>query len=239
MVRSKSWFVVDEGARALSNGPPPNGPPRVTPVEAPHPALRSRLLSRLDASGLALCLPDRLRGALLCSLAAVSLFVASACCRLGADPTADAGAPTPTDASADAPVDAALPGIPIQPTSDPGANTGANGGQPERQIAGAAHILIAYKGAEIAPKEVTRSKEEAKKRAEEVLAKLHAESGTFADLAKVYSDDPSKIAGGAIGNFERNAMPAAFSDATFALEIGAMSGVVESPRGFHIIKRTR
>jgi parvulin-like peptidyl-prolyl isomerase len=111
--------------------------------------------------------------------------------------------------------------------------------QTEREIAGAAHILIAYKGAELAPKEVTRSKEDARKRATEVLTKLQSDKGTFADLAKQYSDDASKIAGGAIGNFERNAMPAAFSDATFGLAVGAMSGIVESPRGFHIIQRVR
>lgn len=168
---------------------------------------------------------------------AFSLVTASACCRLGADGTADAGPKGSADASAPPPPasdSAAAPATQLGPTNDP-----APAGEPQREIAGAAHILIAYKGAELAPKDVTRSKADAKKRAEEVLAKLNEEKGTFADLAKQYSDDPSKIAGGAIGNFERNAMPAAFADATFALTVGGVSGIVESPRGFHIIKRTK
>jgi peptidyl-prolyl cis-trans isomerase NIMA-interacting 1 len=115
--------------------------------------------------------------------------------------------------------------------------TGQNPGG--REIVGAAHILVAYKGAELAPKTVTRSKGDAKKRAEEVLAKLKAEKGTFAELAQQYSDDPSKITGGAIGNFERNAMPSAFSDAAFGMPVGSVSDIVETPRGFHIIQRTR
>jgi parvulin-like peptidyl-prolyl isomerase len=34
-------------------------------------------------------------------------------------------------------------------------------------------------------------------------------------------------------------MPKAFSDATFAMKVDTISDVVESPRGFHIIKRTK
>lgn len=110
----------------------------------------------------------------------------------------------------------------------------------ERQIAGAAHILIAYKGAERAPKTITRSKEEAKKRAQEALNKLKTDKATFEDIVKQYSDDDvSKPANGAVGNFERNAMPAPFADATFGMEVGALSDIVETPQGFHIIKRTK
>jgi NIMA-interacting peptidyl-prolyl cis-trans isomerase 1 len=62
----------------------------------------------------------------------------------------------------------------------------------------------------------------------------------FEEAAKKYSDDPgSKDLGGAIGNFERNAMPEAFSKATFEMKVGDISDVVETPRGFHIIKRTK
>jgi parvulin-like peptidyl-prolyl isomerase len=34
-------------------------------------------------------------------------------------------------------------------------------------------------------------------------------------------------------------MPEPFSKATFAMKVGEMSEVVETPRGFHIIKRTK
>src|SRR3954454_19856342 len=54
----------------------------------------------------------------------------------------------------------------------------------------AQHVLIAYKGADKAPKNVTRSKADAKKRAEEVAAK--AKAGTdFSSLVAEYSDDPA------------------------------------------------
>lgn len=107
------------------------------------------------------------------------------------------------------------------------------------QIAGAVHILIAYKGAQFAPKEVTRSKDEAKKIAQDLLTKIKDKKATIGELASKQSDDPSKVAAGAIGNFERLAMPEAFSNAVFSMDVGAISDVVETPRGFHIIQRTR
>lgn len=111
---------------------------------------------------------------------------------------------------------------------------------PEREIAGAVHILVRYKGAELAPKTVTRSKEDAKKRAAEALGKIKNDKMPFEEAAKKYSDDDgSKNIGGAIGNFEKNAMPEAFSKATFGMKVGDISDVVETPRGFHVIKRTR
>jgi peptidyl-prolyl cis-trans isomerase NIMA-interacting 1 len=111
---------------------------------------------------------------------------------------------------------------------------------PVREIAGAAHILIAYKGALGAAKTITRSKADAKKRAEETLKRLKDDKATFEQLVKESSDDPLSVpAAGAIGNFERNVMPQAFSDATFDLPVGGVSSVVETPRGFHIIRRTK
>jgi peptidyl-prolyl cis-trans isomerase NIMA-interacting 1 len=111
---------------------------------------------------------------------------------------------------------------------------------PPREIAGAAQIVVAYTGAELAAKTVTRTKDAAKKRAAEALDKIKKDKMPFEEAAKKYSDDPaSKDLGGAIGNFERNAMPEAFSTATFAMKVGDISDVVETPRGFHIIKRTR
>ena len=111
---------------------------------------------------------------------------------------------------------------------------------PPREIAGAAQIVVAFAGAELADKAVTRTKDAAKKRAAEALDKIKKDKMPFEEAAKKYSDDPtSKDVGGAIGNFERNAMPAAFSTASFAMKVGDISDVVETPRGFHIIKRTR
>lgn len=111
---------------------------------------------------------------------------------------------------------------------------------PQREIAGAAHILVIYKGAEGAPKTITRSKDDARKRAVQALTELKKDESKFAELVKKYSDDPvSKGTDGRLGNFERNVMPPAFSDACFAMKVDAISDVVETPRGFHIIKRTK
>jgi parvulin-like peptidyl-prolyl isomerase len=151
--------------------------------------------------------------------------------------------PAPTaspSASAGPVVPAAAPTAAASGTAVAPAASGTADILPAREIAGAQHILVAYKGAELAPKAVTRSKEDAKKRADEALGKITKDKMPFEEAAKKYSDDEgSKAIGGAIGNFEKNAMPEAFSKATFAMKVGDTSEVVETPRGFHIIKRTR
>jgi peptidyl-prolyl cis-trans isomerase D len=102
----------------------------------------------------------------------------------------------------------------------------------------ASHILISYKGAERSS--ATRTKEEARKLAEEVLAKAQASGANFAALAGQYSDEPgAKERGGDLGTFKKGAMAKPFEDAAFKLKVGEISGVVETPFGFHIIKRTK
>jgi parvulin-like peptidyl-prolyl isomerase len=104
--------------------------------------------------------------------------------------------------------------------------------------AAASHILVAYKGSPAGEK-VTRTKEQAKARAEEALKKARA-GGDFAALARTYSDDPgSAPKGGDLGTFPRAAMVKPFADATFALKPGEISGLVETQFGYHIIKRTQ
>ncbi len=101
----------------------------------------------------------------------------------------------------------------------------------------ASHILIAYKGAERST--ATRTKEEAEALAQEVLTKAQAEGADFAALAKQYSDGPTGPKGGDLGSFKKGAMDPAFEAAAFKLKVGEVSGVVETPFGFHIIKRTK
>jgi hypothetical protein len=102
----------------------------------------------------------------------------------------------------------------------------------------ASHILISYQGAERSS--ATRSKEEARKLAEETLAKATAPGADFAALAREYSDEPgAKERGGDLGTFKKGAMAKAFEEAAFNLKVGEISGVVETPFGFHIIKRTK
>jgi parvulin-like peptidyl-prolyl isomerase len=110
----------------------------------------------------------------------------------------------------------------------------------EEKIA-ASHILVSYKGARGAAPTVVRTKDQAKKRAQEVLKKAKAHGPPdFAALAKKYSDDPgSGPKGGELGVFTRASMVKPFSDAAFALKQGDVSEVIESDFGFHVIKRTQ
>src|SRR4051812_34550184 len=59
---------------------------------------------------------------------------------------------------------------------------------PQEERVGASHVLVAYKGAMRAAPTVTRSKDEARKRAQEVAKKARS-GGDFTALAKEYSDD--------------------------------------------------
>jgi NIMA-interacting peptidyl-prolyl cis-trans isomerase 1 len=103
----------------------------------------------------------------------------------------------------------------------------------------AQHILVAYGSARRAPKGVTRSKADAKARAGEALAKIRSGT-TFEDAVSAYSDDAgSADRMGSVGKFHRDQMDPAFSAAAFALRVGQVSDVVETPFGFHIIKRTQ
>jgi parvulin-like peptidyl-prolyl isomerase len=73
-------------------------------------------------------------------------------------------------------------------------------------------------------------------KAEEVLRRVRA-GEDFAGLAREFSEDPgSKAQGGDLGWFGRGTMVKPFEDAAFALKPNEVSGLVESPFGFHIIK---
>jgi NIMA-interacting peptidyl-prolyl cis-trans isomerase 1 len=103
----------------------------------------------------------------------------------------------------------------------------------------AQHVLVTYRGAKRAPKSVTRTKIEAKARAQEVVSKILAGTA-FEDIVKTYSDDQGSVDRmGSLGKFHKGDMDPAFSTAAFALKVGEVSDVVETPFGFHIIKRTQ
>ncbi len=112
-------------------------------------------------------------------------------------------------------------------------------GMDQGEQVGAAHVLIAYKGSMRADPKVTRTKEEAKKRAQEVIKKAKA-GGDFAKLAAEYSDEPgADKRGGNLGMFTRQRMVKPFADAAFNLKPGQVSDVVETQFGYHVIKRTQ
>lgn len=112
--------------------------------------------------------------------------------------------------------------------------------KPPPEAISAQHVLVAYRGAKDAPKSVTRSKAEAKTRAAEVAAKAKEKGTDFTALVKEYSDDPgSKDRLGSLGKFTRDKMVKPFSDAAFSLSVDETSEPVETPFGFHVIKRNQ
>jgi len=121
-------------------------------------------------------------------------------------------------------------------TNDPSLPTSKALGPPPNELS-AAHILIAHKRSERAAAEITRSKEQALVRAQEVAEKAKAEGADFAELAKEYSDGPSGPRGGNLGNFRPNQMVAPFTDAVMKLAIGDVSDPVETQFGYHVILR--
>jgi parvulin-like peptidyl-prolyl isomerase len=103
---------------------------------------------------------------------------------------------------------------------------------------GAKHILVMHAQSKAKPDNVTRSREDARKRAEEALTKYRI-GAEFEALVKEYTDEPGGAQrGGDLGVFDRSTMVKAFGDAAFALKVGEVSGVVETVYGFHVIKRT-
>ncbi len=99
--------------------------------------------------------------------------------------------------------------------------------QERRQVA---HILLESMGAD----------SELEERAQSILAELEA-GADFAEVAARESDDTFSAAeGGVLPWLNRGDMEAAFEEAAFALsEEGALSGVVQTSFGYHIIKLHR
>jgi parvulin-like peptidyl-prolyl isomerase len=123
--------------------------------------------------------------------------------------------------------------------------------QPERIAA--SHILIAAR-ANIVAEQLRREKsfggdalaaavreELARRKAKAEDLRRRAVAGEdFARLARESSDDAAtRERGGDLGTFARDSHARAFDDAAFALRVGAVSPVVETEYGFHVIKLTR
>ncbi len=99
----------------------------------------------------------------------------------------------------------------------------------------ASHILLMYAGSERSS--ATRSKEDAQSQIAAIEQQLQ-EGADFTGLAREHSDCGSAQAGGDLGGFGRGQMDKGFEDVAFALGVGDTSAVVETPFGFHIIRRT-
>ena len=105
-------------------------------------------------------------------------------------------------------------------------------GTPEERRA--SHILVkADKSAS------ADERAKAKAKAEALLAEVRKNPQSFADVARKNSDDPGSAAnGGDLDFFARGAMVKPFEEAAFSLQKNAISDIVESDFGYHIIQVT-
>ena len=100
--------------------------------------------------------------------------------------------------------------------------------QPE--MVHARHILINAK-------ETEAKADKDRKRAKLVQIQKQLKGGAnFADLAKQFSDCPSKERGGDLGFFPRGQMVKPFEQAVFKMMPGDVSDIVETEFGYHLIK---
>jgi parvulin-like peptidyl-prolyl isomerase len=98
----------------------------------------------------------------------------------------------------------------------------------------AAHILLMYSGSMRST--ATRSQQEAWDGIQQLKAQID-EGNDFAELAREHSDCPSSAQGGDLGMFGTGQMVKPFEDVAFSLEVGGISDVVETPFGYHLIRR--
>jgi len=97
------------------------------------------------------------------------------------------------------------------------------------------HILIAYQGAKEANPSNSRTKDEARKEAYNILRKVRNSPEKFSEFALEFSDGPSRTRGGDLGFVQEGAFLKPFSDFIFSRSVGS-TGVVETDYGFHVIK---
>ncbi len=101
----------------------------------------------------------------------------------------------------------------------------------------ASHILISWEGTKVPNKKEKRTKEQAKAKAEGLLAQALANPTMFMMLAMSNSDDSSAQQGGDLGYFGPGQMVKPFNDFAFNNPVGKI-GLVETEFGYHIINVT-
>ncbi|MHB8079124.1 MAG: peptidylprolyl isomerase [Candidatus Krumholzibacteriia bacterium] len=100
------------------------------------------------------------------------------------------------------------------------------------------HILIAWRGAELATSAVTRTQAQAQALAAEVRLQAVAPRADLCRLARRFSDDAGNATEcGDLGVLSPGSLPPPLDEALFRLRPGQVSDVLESPYGFHILWR--
>jgi protein-export membrane protein SecD len=97
------------------------------------------------------------------------------------------------------------------------------------------HILVGYAGAQKAEAGVTRTKEEALARAQELKTQLDG-GASFEELATTASDAPSKTNRGSLGAIARGDVAPTFEDVAFSALPGVVSAPIETAYGYHLIR---
>ncbi|MFO0556849.1 MAG: peptidylprolyl isomerase [Polyangiales bacterium] len=154
------------------------------------------------------------------------------------DPSALAdGGAEPSNAPSEPAQQPAPQPTPAQPTPAPEGQPQAQAPQLQGERVHVVHVLISHTESIMHMPSITRTKEQARAFAATVLQR--ARNGEdFVGLARQFSDEPGHEGkGGDLGFIVRGQTVEPFERAAFALSVGAVSDVVETQFGFHIIKR--
>ena len=101
----------------------------------------------------------------------------------------------------------------------------------------ASHILIGWEGSQAGNQKEKRTKEQAKAKADMILAQCLANPSAFMMAAFQNSEDSSAQQGGDLGYFTQGQMVKPFNDFVFNNAVGKI-GIVETQFGYHIINVT-
>lgn len=109
---------------------------------------------------------------------------------------------------------------------------------PGKEQADVSHILVAYQGAQSAEASVSRSKDDAFTRAQELRTRADA-GENFESLASTESDGLTRQNAGNLGAISRGQLVPSFEEAAFSGKTGQILGPIETPFGYHIIRINR
>lgn len=145
-------------------------------------------------------------------------------CSPGSPPPEPPAVPPPAIQPDEPPVDPSAPADPSTLSA------------PSEARYGATHVLIAWKGAVDAPPGVERTREQALELAREVHRRALA-GEPLEDLARTSSDGPSGPRGGSLGVYAVGTYAPEFEAAVASVDPGRIAPLVDTPFGWHVIRR--